>query len=81
MSKVVMYYASGEERQQGFETLAAAMEAAKAAPWADGRVYSHPGEIAGYAEGGVKVGEWVTTTQLDFPTHGSGTHFWVPCAG
>ena len=71
------YYASGEERQQGFETLAGAMEAAKAAPWADGRVYSHPGEIGGYAESGVKVGEWVTTTQLDRPLH-SGTYFWVP---
>ena len=74
---MTVYYASGEERQQGFSTLAAAMEAAKLAPWADGRVYSHPDEIAGYAEGGVKVGEWVTTTPLDFPSHGSGT-FWVP---
>ena len=73
-----MYYASGETRQQGFKTLSAAMEAAKSAPWADGCVYSHPKEIEGYAEAGVKVGEWVTTTQLDRPRH-AGTYFWVPC--
>jgi len=74
----MMYYVSGEEMQQGFETLAAAMEAAKLAPWADGRVYAHPEEISGYAEGGVKCGEWAATTQLDFPMHGNCTHFWVP---
>ena len=73
----MIYYASGEEMQQGFKTLAEAMDCAKSAPWADGKVFACPDDHEGYAEGGEKVGGWVITTPLDRPTHFS-THFWVP---
>jgi len=72
----VIYFADGEEMQQGFDTLAAAMEAARVAPWANGKVYTCPSGHVGYASGGIKSGEWVVATALDRPAH-FGTHFWV----
>lgn len=55
----VVFVASGDDRQQAFACMEDAVQAAKFAPWADGRVFRHdcrPEDFSGFAEiGGEQV--------------------------
>ncbi len=42
------YYVDGDERFQRFESLEEAIQAAKCAPWSNGKVYDADGTTGGY---------------------------------